>query len=221
MKTLLDAVKAAGPGDAIKLVTPQADHGVEVLFGGAGTITSVIVELEGSISGSSYASIGSGTYTGTTDGIFFAVDKMVGFVRANITTYSSGTKATGTLTSTGVTPSSGDTVLIDTKTYTFQTASLATEGFVLIGVDYAEAIDHLIDAINYTGNPGVDYSCAAAHSSVTATLASACSRAVTLASYILSACSYLALTCLSVSSACSLLHKRQIMCFPPSSVYAY
>lgn len=74
----------------------------------------------------------------------------------------------GTLTSTGVAPSNGDTVTIDTKTYTFKTVLTPTEGEVLIGTA-AVSLDNLKSAINYTGTPGTDYSCTAAHPTVTAT----------------------------------------------------
>jgi hypothetical protein len=171
MKTLLDAVKATGAGNNVKLTSPQFNHGVEVITTGNGTATSIVVELEASISGSTFASIGSATVTN--DALFFVTDKMVEQVRANITTLTSGTKATGTLTASGTTPASGETVSIDGKVYKFQTASLASEGFVLIGSSYASAMDRLINAINYDGSPGVHYNCAAAHDSVSATAATA------------------------------------------------
>jgi len=177
MKTLLDSVKATGAGIHIKTTSPQSKHGVEILTAGTGTVTTLVVELEGSISGSTFASIGSATVTN--DGLFFVTDKMVEMVRANITSLTSGTQATGTLIAIGVTPASGETVSIDGTTYKFQTASLATEGFVIIGADYAEAMDHLNDAINYTGNPMTDYNGTVAHSSVTSTNATAADIIVT------------------------------------------
>ena len=183
MKTLLSAVKAAGAGTPIRLTSPQSNHGVQVNFSGLGTITTVVVALEGSISGSTYASIGSLTCTtSTADKIFFVSEKMVEQVRANVTTYASGTYATGTLTSDGNTPASGETIAIDGKTYKFQTASLATEGFVIIGATYAEALVHLISAINDNGS-ALDYNCAAPHDSVSATLATASQMIATALDY--------------------------------------
>lgn len=74
-----------------------------------------------------------------------------------------GGAAGGTLTSTGTSPSDGDTVTVDTKVYTFKTVLTPTEGEVLIGASAAGALINLKSAINHTGTPGTDYSCAAAH----------------------------------------------------------
>jgi len=75
----------------------------------------------------------------------------------------------GTITSDATAPSDGDTVTIDTKIYTFKTALTPTEGQVLIGVSAAVALDNLKSAINHTGTPDTDYSCAAVHPTVEAT----------------------------------------------------
>ena len=75
----------------------------------------------------------------------------------------------GTLTSDATAPSDTDTVTIDTKTYTFKTTLTPTEGEVLIGANAAAALDNLKSAINHTGTPDTDYSCAAVHPTVTAT----------------------------------------------------
>ncbi|MCX5815043.1 MAG: flagellar hook-basal body complex protein [Proteobacteria bacterium] len=77
-------------------------------------------------------------------------------------------KATGTVTSSGVNVTAGDTVTIAGKIYTF-VAVPAIEGNVLIGADAATTLDNLKSAINHTGTPGTDYFCAAAHPTVTAT----------------------------------------------------
>jgi hypothetical protein len=77
--------------------------------------------------------------------------------------------ATGTFTGTDV-PHDGDTVTIDTKTYTWRTGPLTTiEGEVLIGGTLAAALDNLKSAINFTGLPGIDYTCLAMHPTVEAT----------------------------------------------------
>lgn len=80
-----------------------------------------------------------------------------------------GTKATATITSSGVNVTDGDTITIDTKVYTFKTALTPTEGEVLIGATAAATMDNLKSAINHTGTPNTDYKCAAVHPTVTAT----------------------------------------------------
>jgi len=68
--------------------------------------------------------------------------------------------ATGTLTSTGVTPTNGDTVTLGAKTYTFQTTLTNVDGNVAIGANAAAALQNLKDAINLTGTPGTQYATA-------------------------------------------------------------
>ena len=57
----------------------------------------------------------------------------------------------GTLTSTVVSPTDGDTVTIGSKTYTFKTILTPTEGQVLIGGSAAIALRNLKSAINHIG----------------------------------------------------------------------
>ena len=78
-------------------------------------------------------------------------------------------KATGTITSTGVDVTDGDTVLIDAKTYTFKDDVGTTEGNVHIGGTATATLDNLKAAINHAGTPETDYYCAAAHTTVEAT----------------------------------------------------
>lgn len=91
--------------------------------------------------------------------------------RIKIDVSAGGTKATGTLTSDNTNVSDADTVTIDAKVYTFKTALTPTEGQVLIGGSADASLLNLIRAINHTGTPGTDYSCAAAHPTVTAAAA--------------------------------------------------
>jgi hypothetical protein len=149
--------------------------------GGDGTATTITVALEGSISGNVFASIGATSVT--TDAVFFVNSSLVEMVRANLTTLASGAMATTTLTANGNTPASGATLSIDGVVYKFQTASLATEGFVLIGANYASAMDNLISAINYAGTPMTDYNGTEAHSSVSATAATASQAIITALDY--------------------------------------
>ena len=90
------------------------------------------------------------------------------FIKLPFGNLQSNTKATGTLTSSGVNVSGNDTVTIDTKVYTFRTAP-ASEGHVDIGATAAISLDNLKAAINHTGTPGVQYICADAHPTVEAT----------------------------------------------------
>jgi hypothetical protein len=78
-------------------------------------------------------------------------------------------KATGTITSTGVNVTADDTVLVDTKTYTFKDALTPTEGEVLKGASAEASLANLKAAINHGGTPDTDYSCAAAHPTVEGT----------------------------------------------------
>ncbi len=70
--------------------------------------------------------------------------------------------AAGVLTFDG-TPSDGDTITLDTKTYTFKTTLTPSEGEVLIGGSAFYSRNNLVSAIMHTGTPDTDYKCAAAH----------------------------------------------------------
>jgi len=89
-----------------------------------------------------------------------------------------GIAARGTITNNGTAPNDGETVTISGKVYTYKTTLGTTEGQVLIGASAAEAAQNLVYAINYTGTPGTNYYCAAAHPLVLAVLTS--STVVTL-----------------------------------------
>ncbi len=92
----------------------------------------------------------------------------VNYIKLPFGNLQSNTKATGTITSSGVNVSPDDQVKIDTKTYTFRVTPV-TEGQVKIGASAAASLDNLKSAINHTGTPGVDYVCANAHPTVEAT----------------------------------------------------
>jgi len=86
-----------------------------------------------------------------------------------ITIAENAVSSTGTITSDATDPSDGDSVTIGSKIYTFKTTLTPTDGEVLIGISAATALDNLRAAINHTGTPGTDYSCAEAHPTVIAT----------------------------------------------------
>lgn len=78
------------------------------------------------------------------------------------------TEAYETLTLTGD-PLNDETVVIDTKTYTFKTVLSDTDGFVLIGATASDSLDNLIAAITLGAGAGTLYAASTTlHPSVTA-----------------------------------------------------
>lgn len=67
-----------------------------------------------------------------------------------------GVKATGTLTATA-NFANGETVLIDGRTYTFQTVLTDSNGNVLIGANASASLDNLIASINRAAGAGTTY----------------------------------------------------------------
>lgn len=82
-----------------------------------------------------------------------------------------GLRAVQTLTNSGAVPSNGETVVINGKTYTFQTTLTNVDGNVFKGATGTAAMTNLFHAINASGGTaGVDYAAATiANTSVTAT----------------------------------------------------
>lgn len=74
-----------------------------------------------------------------------------------------GGRAKAVLTSDNTNVANNDTVTVGNKTYTFKTTLTPTEGQVLRGASADASLLNLIRAINHTGTPGTDYSCAAAN----------------------------------------------------------
>jgi|GEM_PF-4433535 len=78
------------------------------------------------------------------------------------------TMATGTLEYSGQ-PGNNETVVIDTKTYTFQTSLTDSDGNVQIGSDVEESFGNLVAAITLGAGAGTKYaSSTTAHPSATA-----------------------------------------------------
>lgn len=86
--------------------------------------------------------------------------------------------ATGTLTFTGQ-PGNTETVVIDGKTYTFETVLTNVDGHVLIGATLAASIANLQDAINLGAGSGVDYAAATTLHSTVAAVGTATTLVVT------------------------------------------
>ena len=187
MKTLLDAVRVEGESESIQLVCPQSDHAVEILLSGPGTFTNVTVDLYGSVSGTFFQLISSTTATASnfTDGgiTVFATGKILERVKVDLSTFDSGALATASLVA-NANPASGESVVIDGVTYKFQTASLATEGFVIIGASAATSIINLRYAVNGEATGfGTLHNCPDAHESATASTAVAGTMVITATDY--------------------------------------
>lgn len=67
-----------------------------------------------------------------------------------------GVRAQGTLTM-DTQPSDGDTITIDSKTYTWQATLTDADGNIYIGADLAGAQANLVAAMDLTGTAGTDY----------------------------------------------------------------
>jgi hypothetical protein len=89
MKKLLSAATATGNGSAIKLESPNAFHGVEIVLNG--TISTLSFDLKGSISGNFWGNLASYTMSTTellAGGVVFHVaDKMVEHVMPHVSDY--------------------------------------------------------------------------------------------------------------------------------------
>jgi len=72
------------------------------------------------------------------------------------------------LTSDGTNSADGETITIDSKTYTFKTTLTSVEGQVKIGTTALLTLTNLQRAILHTGTSGTDYYCAVIHPTVTA-----------------------------------------------------
>lgn len=85
------------------------------------------------------------------------LEQRVIFEETSAGTSAGSTKATQTLTSTGVAPTDGDTVTVGGQKYTFKTALTGAAFEVLIGASAAAALDNLKSAINATAGAGTTY----------------------------------------------------------------
>lgn len=79
-----------------------------------------------------------------------------------------GVKGTAILTATSK-PTNGQALTIESKNYSFRPSLGTTEGEVLIGATTADCMANLSNALNHTGTPGVDYTCAVADPYLSAT----------------------------------------------------
>jgi len=91
MIKLIDGVQETGAGNSFVLPYTVKDHTIDCYFtNSGGSVTALTVNLEGSIDGSRWFILAS--YSFTSDDLsnkqtmFHATDKMVTYIRANITT---------------------------------------------------------------------------------------------------------------------------------------
>lgn len=173
MKTLLDAVQAAGVGSPIQLESPKSEHTVEIVL--SGSIASATVDLEGSLSGEFWQALASCAATSSNlsaGGVIFHVaEKIIERVRANLTVFNSGHCSRGTL-SIGGALASGNTITIGSTTYKFGTTLATADKSILINATAASCIQNLSLALILGAGSGVKYTSAASHPSTTlATLA--------------------------------------------------
>ncbi len=91
-----------------------------------------------------------------------------------------GVKATGVLTTDATAPADTSTIVIGSKTYTWQTTLTNTDGHVLIGISVATAYANLASAINLTAGAGTTYAAATtANAAATSAVAAATTVTVT------------------------------------------
>jgi len=129
------------------------------------TLTGVVTEGETVTVGTDVGEIDS---DGSVTGGNFAID---------VSAVSTASVGTLTATAGGNQIAAGYTVTLGVgaglKTYTFASPLTPTEGEVLVGATDTASLLNLLNAINYTGTPGTDYSCAAKHTQVEATSSTA------------------------------------------------
>jgi len=95
---LLDAVTATGSGSAFRINALVKTHTIQATITGAPT--AVTVDLEGSVDNVTFFQLATHVFTAgelTAQGaMFHVVDKVVRFVRLNLTTLTAGTSPTVT-----------------------------------------------------------------------------------------------------------------------------
>jgi hypothetical protein len=170
MKTLLDAVIAAGAGAPEQLECPKSEHALEISSSTMISTDTLVICLKGSLTGGIWSTLSTTTFVAADfvagGRLVFVTGKLVERVRADITSYESGHSSRGTLTITG-TLASGNAVTIGTKVYKFGTTPATAEGSVQIGGTTATSIQNLSLAMTLGAGAGVKYTCAASHPSAT------------------------------------------------------
>lgn len=164
LKNLIMAVNGTGVAGTNYFAGTYANpNAVAGAMTGTGATAATI--LTASAVGSGGNSLGL-SQTGTTG------YTLTGFANGVSNTISAATVgatyARNFLTSNGTNVSNGDTVTVGGKVYTFVTALTPTEGQVLIGSTQLNSLQNLIYAINHTGVPTVNYSCALPNAQVRA-----------------------------------------------------
>lgn len=137
-------------------------------------IVSKWAEMKVAVPGHNYARPCGEDYWATTSEVHpdYWAEHDPPIVDADVALCWSPGQPTGKLNTNGVNIAAGFTVEIGSKAYQFVSVLTPVEGEVLIGADADASMNNLKNAINYTGTPGTDYSCAAAHPEVTAAFTS-------------------------------------------------
>ena len=140
----------------------------------AGTLT-----LVGDVEDGETFIIGTETYEFDTDSVVTGAN-----IAIDVSAHATASQATLTVTGGASQIADADTVTLDDgganeKIYTFKTTLTPTEGEVLIGLSDTAALLNLLNAINHTGTPDTDYSCAAAHPTVVGSFSDATTLVVT------------------------------------------
>ncbi len=130
--------------------------GLTTLALGAGTVSPATVTANVSLTSNLNATAAIGSSYSTQATIFDSLggSHNITFTYTNLDALAvpavPGVAATGTLTSSGTTPSDGDQVTIGGTTYTYKTTLTAstTANQVLIGANATEALGNLVNAVN-------------------------------------------------------------------------
>lgn len=98
---LLNAATATGASSSLKVSQIPSQHTVQATMGGTVVATAVTVDLEGSLDGTTWATLASHAFSAgeitAEAALFHVVDKPVKYVRANLTTLTGGTAPTVTV----------------------------------------------------------------------------------------------------------------------------
>ena len=149
LQNLIAAVNASG------IAGTQYTNGVAANPNVTGSyvtgLTSTIIAILPGTSGNSIAITTSGTTNLTVSAT------LSGGASSGISKVTIGSLlASGTITSTGVNLTNGETITIGGTVYTFKT-TLSTEGDIFIGLTAGDTLQNLIEAINQTGTNLLNY----------------------------------------------------------------
>lgn len=101
IKVLLDNVTATGASDRL-LTTSSSRHTVQAIMGGTVVATAVTIQLQGSLNGDNWFELAEQAFTAAEitagQAMFHVINKVVIWVRLDLTTLTGGTAPTITAT---------------------------------------------------------------------------------------------------------------------------